>query len=103
MMRPSARPACEHLCVPSCRAQLEKKVLQVLEARKTANSLTSGAQCQDIEALCEDDLERQQHASLPSLGRFTARYKRVHSPRFLSPHCAVILLVLGRTAAAPPG
>ena len=65
------------ICAPSCRAQLERKVLQVLEARKTANSLTSGAQCQDIEALCEDDLERQQHASLPSLGRFTARYKRV--------------------------
>ena len=59
----------------------------MLEARKTANSLTSGAQCQDIEALCEDDLERQQHASLPSLGRFTARYKRVTSPRCLSTLC----------------
>lgn len=41
----------------------------------TANSLTSGAQCQDMGSMCEDDLERQQQASLPSLGRFEARYR----------------------------
>ena len=45
------------------------------EARKTANSLRSGAECQDMGGMCEDDMEQQQHASLPSLGRFEARYK----------------------------
>lgn len=59
---------------------MEKKVLVALEARKTQNSLASGAQCQDIETGCEDELERQQHASLPSLGRFEAKYKCASSP-----------------------
>jgi len=57
------------------RSHLEKKVMAAYEARKTANSLRSGAECQDVGGLCEDDMEQQQHASLPSLGRFEARYK----------------------------
>ena len=62
---------------------LEKKVMAAYEARKTANSLRSGAECQDIGGMCEDDMEQQQHASLPSLGRFEARYK--YHPFLLAP------------------
>ena len=53
----------------------------MLEERRRANALTSGAECQDVGGQCEDEMERQQHASLPSLGRFEAKYRSAFLPR----------------------
>ena len=54
---------------------LEERLQSTFEERKNANALVSGAQCQEVGDLCEDEMERQQHASLPSLGRFEAKYR----------------------------
>ena len=59
----------------SCRDVLKARLDKTFADRMTANALTSGAECQEVGDRCEDEMERQQHASLPSLGRFEAKFK----------------------------
>ena len=75
------------------RLVLEKKMQQALERRQGENKLTSGAECQDLGALCEDDMEQQQQASLPSIGRFEARYRYSPLPEHCLDSCAVFLML----------
>ncbi|CAK0744999.1 hypothetical protein CVIRNUC_001589 [Coccomyxa viridis] len=46
------------------------------EARKTANMLASTQACEAAEEECEAVLEREQSGTLPSTGRFKARFER---------------------------